>query len=60
MNLYRVLFRRREAMKKFSPLVLVFGILFLFFIQVAGTLVESIYILDLMNSKLDEKVLGVR
>jgi endonuclease/exonuclease/phosphatase family metal-dependent hydrolase len=46
-------------MKKSYLLVLVFGILFLFFIQVAGTLVESIYILDLMNSKLDEKVLGV-
>src|SRR3989304_1188394 len=50
---------RRDAMKKSSPLVLVFGILFLFIIQSAGTLVESIYILDLMNSKLDEKALGV-
>src|SRR5512136_1760772 len=46
-------------MKKSYPLVLVFGVLFLFFIQAAGTLVESIYILDLMNSNLDEKVLGV-
>ncbi|MBI3151762.1 MAG: endonuclease/exonuclease/phosphatase family protein [Chloroflexi bacterium] len=46
-------------MKKSFPIVLVFAIVFLFFIQVAGTLVESIYILDLMNSNLDEKALGV-
>jgi len=39
--------------------VLIFAILFLFIIQSAGTLVESIYILDLMNSNLDEKALGV-
>jgi endonuclease/exonuclease/phosphatase family metal-dependent hydrolase len=46
-------------MKKDHLLVIVFGILFLFIIQSAGTLVESIYILDLMNSNLDEKALGV-
>jgi endonuclease/exonuclease/phosphatase family metal-dependent hydrolase len=46
-------------MKKTTLLVLVFAILFLFIIQSAGTLVESIYILDLMNSNLDEKALGV-
>ncbi len=46
-------------MKKTFLLILVFGILLLFLIQSAGTLVESIYILDLMNSKLDAKVLGV-
>ncbi len=46
-------------MKKTYPLVLAFGIVFLFFIQVAGTLVESIYVLDLMNTSLDEKALGV-
>lgn len=45
-------------MKK-SSFIVVFGILFLFFIQTAGTLVESIYLLDLMNTKLDEKALGV-
>ena len=39
--------------------IIVFGILLLFMIQSAGTLVESIYILDLMNSNLDEKALGV-
>lgn len=43
-----------------SHLSIIFlGILFLFILQSAGTLVESIYILDLMNSNLDEKALGV-
>jgi endonuclease/exonuclease/phosphatase family metal-dependent hydrolase len=46
-------------MKKSPLLIIVFAILILFFIQSAGTLVESIYILDLMNSSLDAKVLGV-
>ena len=46
-------------MKNHALLVLVLGILFLFILQSAGTLVESIYILDLMNSNLDEKALGV-
>lgn len=46
-------------MKKSFPIILVFAILFLFFIQAAGTLVESIYIMDLMNTSLDEKALGV-
>ncbi len=46
-------------MKKSYSIILVFGITLLFFIQLAGTLVESIYILDLMNSNLDEKALGV-
>lgn len=31
----------------------------LFFVQMAGTLVESIYILDLLNTSLDEKALGL-
>ncbi len=46
-------------MKKSYSISIVFAIFFLFFIQVAGTLVESIYILDLMNTSLDEKVLGL-
>src|SRR4030042_1268578 len=46
-------------MKKFPLLISAFGILFLVVIQSAGTLVESIYILDLMSSNLDEKALGV-
>jgi len=46
-------------MKNSRSLIPAFGILFLFFIQSAGTLVESIYILDLLHTKLDEKVLGI-
>lgn len=46
-------------MKKSYLLIIVFAVLILFFIQSAGTLVESIYILDLMNSNLDAKALGV-
>ena len=46
-------------MKKPILLIILFGILLLFLIQSAGTLVESIYILDLMTSGLDEKALGV-
>ncbi len=36
-----------------------FGVLFLFLIQMAGTLVEAIYILDLLKTSLDARVLGV-
>ena len=46
-------------MKKSPLLIILFAILILFIIQSIGTLVESIYILDLMNSSLDEKALGV-
>ena len=46
-------------MKKATPFIAAFGIIFLFFIQLAGTLVESIYLLDLLHSTLDMKVLGV-
>lgn len=46
-------------MKKSHLNVIAFGIFFLFFIQLAGSLVESIYILDLMNTSLDEKALGL-
>lgn len=46
-------------MKKPYFLLIALGIFFLFLIQMAGTLVESIYILDLMNTSLDEKVLGL-
>ena len=46
-------------MKKTTFVVAALGIYFLFLIQMAGTLVESIYILDLMNTSLDEKVLGL-
>ena len=46
-------------MKKPHLVIIAYGIFFLFLIQMAGTLVESIYILDLMNTSLDEKVLGL-
>ena len=46
-------------MKRSFPLILAFGLLFLLIVQLAGTLVESIYILDLMNLKLDIRVLGL-
>ena len=46
-------------MKKSYSFVIAFGIFFLFLIQLMGTLVESIYILDLMNTSLDEKALGL-
>jgi endonuclease/exonuclease/phosphatase family metal-dependent hydrolase len=46
-------------MKKTYSFVIAFGIFFLFLIQLMGTLVESIYILDLMNTSLDEKALGL-
>ena len=36
-----------------------FALAFLFFIQLSGVLVESIYILDLMNTSLDAKALGL-
>ncbi len=36
-----------------------YAVLFLFFIQSAGLLVEAIYILDLMNTRLDEKAAGI-
>jgi len=46
-------------MKTPHTTVIAFGIFFLFFIQSAGVLVESIYILDLMNTTLDAKALGL-
>jgi endonuclease/exonuclease/phosphatase family metal-dependent hydrolase len=45
-------------MKK-SYHILVSAIIYLFFIQAAGALVESIYILDLMHTTLDAKILGL-
>ncbi len=46
-------------MKKDTALIVILSILFLLFIQLAGTLVESIYLMDLLHSGLDAKVLGV-
>ena len=44
--------------KTFYP-IFTYAILFLFFIQMAGTLVSSIYTLDLLNTSLDAKALGL-
>ena len=46
-------------MKKNALPVFAFTFLFLFFFQMAGTLVSSIYTLDLLHTSLDVKVLGV-
>ena len=46
-------------MKKEYALIAALGIIFLLFIQLAGTLVESIYLMDLLHSGLDAKILGV-
>ena len=43
--------------KTFS--IIAFAVIFLLFIQMGGTLVSSIYTLDLLNTSLDAKVLGV-
>jgi hypothetical protein len=46
-------------MKRSILVVMAFGLFLLFFIQMVGTLVESIYILDLMHTSLDAKALGL-
>ena len=46
-------------MKRHSFLIVALGILLLSFIQLSGTLVESIYLLDLLHSTLDAKVVAV-
>jgi endonuclease/exonuclease/phosphatase family metal-dependent hydrolase len=46
-------------MRKSYIMMTAFAVVFLFFVQMAGTLVESIYILDLLNTTLDEKALGL-
>ncbi len=46
-------------MKKSIIAVMAFAFFFLFFIQMTGTLIQSIYVMDLMNTSLDAKALGV-
>jgi endonuclease/exonuclease/phosphatase family metal-dependent hydrolase len=46
-------------MRKSHITMITYAVVFLFFIQMAGTLVESIYILDLLKTALDEKALGL-
>lgn len=46
-------------MKRSSTILIAHSLFFLFLIQLTGTLIESIYILDLLNTTLDEKALGL-
>ncbi len=46
-------------MKKQWVIVLSFGILFLLFVQSIATFIEGVYILELLSTSLDEKVLAV-
>jgi len=46
-------------MKKYWLLLLGFALFFLLFIQAVTVFIESIYILELLSTSLDEKVLGV-
>lgn len=45
--------------QKLYPEIIIFSIVFLFFLQLITKLIESIYMLDLLNLTLDEKVLGL-
>jgi endonuclease/exonuclease/phosphatase family metal-dependent hydrolase len=56
---FRIHPMRQDTMKKNFAIIIAFAVTILFFIQLAGTLVESIYILDLMNLQLDARALGV-
>ncbi len=51
--------QRGDEMKKQWLLILSFGMLFLLFVQSITTFIEGIYILELLSTSLDEKVLGV-
>ncbi|MES0361179.1 MAG: endonuclease/exonuclease/phosphatase family protein [Anaerolineales bacterium] len=46
-------------MNKQLSLILGFGVLFLLFVQSIATFIEGIYILELLSTSLDEKVLGI-
>ena len=46
-------------MKKSTFSIVLFAMVFLLFIQMGGTLVSSIYTLDLLNTSLDAKALGL-
>ena len=46
-------------MNKKLSFILGFGILFLLFVQSIATFIEGIYILELLSTSLDEKVLGI-
>lgn len=46
-------------MNKQLSLILGFGVVFLLFVQSIATFIEGIYILELLSTSLDEKVLGI-
>jgi len=48
-----------DPMKPANRYALIFALLILFLLHSIGTLVESIYILDLLKTSLDEKALGL-
>ncbi|MFO8018949.1 MAG: hypothetical protein R6U96_09960, partial [Promethearchaeia archaeon] len=48
-----------EISKSIYSKIAVLSITFLFFIELSPRLVESIYMLDLLNLALDDKVLGL-
>ncbi|MFX1470670.1 MAG: hypothetical protein ACFFB8_18690, partial [Promethearchaeota archaeon] len=45
--------------RKINSELLLLTVLFLFFFQLLGDLIESIYMLDLLNLEIDEKVAGL-
>ncbi|NVM36446.1 MAG: endonuclease/exonuclease/phosphatase family protein [Candidatus Lokiarchaeota archaeon] len=45
--------------KKFNSDIALLTVMFLFFFQLLGDLIESVYILDLLNLSLDEKAAGL-
>ncbi|TFG25764.1 MAG: hypothetical protein EU533_00750 [Promethearchaeota archaeon] len=49
----------KKYIKESNSHLILLSILFLFFLQLISDLVEAIYMLDLLNTSLDEKVLGV-
>ncbi len=47
-----VIIGKEITMKKIYESIIAFALFFLFFIQLTGILIESIYILDLMNTSI--------
>ncbi len=45
--------------KKFNSEIALLTVMFLFFFQLVGNLIESIYMLDLLNLEIDEKIAGL-
>jgi endonuclease/exonuclease/phosphatase family metal-dependent hydrolase len=49
----------KKFLKKISSDSVLLTVMFLFFFQLIGDLIESVYMLDLLNLELDEKVAGL-